>query len=180
MLSFYDSVYLHFWLSPPVAWFRIHCPLYMVLRGPPCLSPAFSRRWGSTGYLLCASDNAHKSSRHTSNTPWLLLMHKEKTRRLLTLEELVAWGTVSLRLDPGCSWWNSNYKRTGRTLEAEDTQCSIFLHCAQLWREASRKTIVVWPNQEGKGINHSDLENRSTGDLNTERISIQSYSLKSD
>lgn len=39
-----------------------------------------------------------------------------------TLEELVAWGTASLHLDSGCSWRNSNYKHTGRTLEAEDTQ----------------------------------------------------------
>lgn len=36
------------------------------------------------------------------------------------MEELAAWGTVSLHLDSGCSWWNSNYKHTGRTLEAED------------------------------------------------------------
>ena len=41
---------------------------------------------------------------------------------VFTLEEQVAWGTMSLHLDSGCSWKNSNYKHTGRTLEAKDTQ----------------------------------------------------------
>lgn len=50
-----------------------------------------------------------------------------------TLEELVASGTMSLHVHCECSWKNSTYKHTGRTLEPEDTQTVSFFYIVPMF-----------------------------------------------
>lgn len=50
-----------------------------------------------------------------------------------TLEEPVAWGTMSLHVHSECSWKISNYKHTGRTLEPEDTKTVSFSYIVPMF-----------------------------------------------